>query len=187
LAQPGGLLIAVAVIAGVAGTGVWRAPERLRASARPAALLIRTAFAWLLVAALALAWLSGAALSRSEPVSRQYDDAVRHVLALGVFSTLIMGMALLVLPWLAMRRQRQGAGRREAWILWVLLSGATILRVTGAMLNGGSGTDRFWVMAAGGVLAILAVTYFAATVWRAARQRPEIPLIELSERPRPAG
>lgn len=179
LQQAGALLIAAAVAAAIACTGVWRAPERLRPSARRAALLIQTAYLWLAVAAASMAVSAVPALVRGRAVPPYQVDAMRHVLALGVFSTLIMGMAQLVLPWLAMRRQRPSAIRIETWTLWALLVGATALRAAGALLEGeGAGAGRFGVMAAGGALGIVAVALFAVSVLRAARTPPpEIPVI----------
>jgi hypothetical protein len=174
----GSLLLAAAIGGGIAGTGVWRKPERLRASARHAALLIRTAYVWLALVALALAWTGGRALAEGRPVPPADADAVRHALALGVFTTLLVGMASLMLPWLAMRRQRPGSARRETVVLWALLTTAAALRVTGAVMEReGVGAGRYHLMSLGGALAIVAVAYFASTVLRAARQPPvDIPL-----------
>ena len=178
LEQAGGVLIAAAIAGAVLQTGVWRQAERLRPSARHAAVLIRTAYIWLVVAALALAWVSLAGMLDGRIVRASEVDAIRHILAVGVFSTLLVGMAQLVLPWLAMRRQRPNSARIETWVLWSLLTSATVLRVAGA-LQGGAGDSRWWLMATGGLLAIVAVAYFAVTVLRAARQRPEIVVHEV--------
>jgi uncharacterized protein involved in response to NO len=181
LEQMGGVLIAAAIAGVVLQTGVWRPAERLRPSARHAALLIRTAYAWLAVAALGLAWVSLAGLLGGRIVRASEVDAIRHIFAVGVFSTLIIGMAQLVLPWLAMRRQRPNAARVETWTLWLLLTAATVLRVAGALLSSADAA-RWWLMAAGGLLAIIAVAYFAVTVLRAARLRPEIVVHEAVRR-----
>ncbi len=178
LQASGELLIAAVTAAAIAHTGVWRAPERLRPSARAAAVLIQTAYAWL---AAAMAWLAldaALALRSGRPLSPAHADAIRHMLALGAFTTLIFGMGQLVLPWLAMRRQRPATTRLETWSLWLLLTTATVLRVTGALLETrGIGVERYWPMAAGGVLALAAVAFFGVTVALAARTRPpEIPV-----------
>ncbi|MGH2586862.1 MAG: hypothetical protein ACRDJE_18265 [Dehalococcoidia bacterium] len=58
---------------------------------------------------------------------------------------------------------------------------ATALRVGGALLEGqGLGADRYWPMALGGGLAIIAIAAFAVAVLRAARHEP--PQIILRER-----
>jgi hypothetical protein len=118
------------------------------------------------------------ALRSGLPAPPAHADAIRHLLALGTFTTLVFGMGQLVLPWLAMRRQRPTTTRVETWTLWLLITAATALRVTGAVLEArGVGAVRYWPMAAGGVLALTAVGLFALTVLRAARTRPpEIPL-----------
>ncbi len=167
--QIGVLLIAAATFAAIAHTGVWRTPERLRPSARAAAILIQTAYVWLAGAMLWLAVDAALALRSGRPVPPAHADAVRHLLALGTFTTLVFGMGQLVLPWLAMRRQRPTTTRVETWTLWLLITAATALRVTGAVLEArGVGAVRYWPMAAGGVLALTAVAFFALTVLRAA-------------------
>jgi hypothetical protein len=169
----------------IAQTGVWRAPDRLRRSARNAALLIRTAYLWLAVAVLALLLTATTALVTGDPVPPYQADAVRHLLAIGVFSTMIMAMSRLMLPWLAMRRQRGPSSSIEVWALWVLWTSATVLRVTGSLLEGeGVGAARYWPMAAAGLLGLVAVAVFAVTLLRAARVRPpEIPVQITEHRP----
>lgn len=167
----GTLLLALGIAGVVQRTGVWREAERLRPDARHPVLLIKTAFVWLALTALVLAWGSVASLIDGRPVPPWQTDLVRHTLALGVFTSLIVAMGGLMLPWLAMRRQRPNHAHQEARLLWALLTGATALRVAGAILEGqGIGTDRFWPMAVAGVLGIAAVGYFAVAVLRAARQ-----------------
>jgi uncharacterized protein involved in response to NO len=177
----GSVLVAAAIVAGISRTAVWRRAERLRPSARPPALLVQTAFAWLALGCIALAYTGIAALWHGRPFPPYQADAVRHIFGLGVFSTLVAGMSELMLPWMAQRRQRQGALRREVVALWALFTGATILRVTGALLEGrGVGVSRYSVVAAAGVLGILAVAFLAATVLRAARQPSIYPVLERS-------
>jgi hypothetical protein len=54
------------------------------------------------------------------------------------------------------------------------LSGAPALRVGPALLETrGTGVERYWLMAVGGVLAIVAVGFFGLTVLRAARGRKD--------------
>jgi len=174
----GALLIVLATALAVAHTGVWRAPERLRPSARAAALLIQTAYVWLTAAMVWLALDAILALRSGRPLPPAHADAIRHMLALGTFTTLIVGMGQLVLPWLAMRRQRPTTTRAETWTLWLLLTAATVFRVAGALLETrGIGAARYWPMAVGGVLALTAVALFALTLLRDARPRPpEIPM-----------
>jgi uncharacterized protein involved in response to NO len=177
----GAISIAVAIAAVLVQTGTWRQPERLRTSARHTALLIRTASAWLALVALALMLTGVQSVFVGTPVLPGDADAIRHALAIGVFTTMLAGMAYLMLPWLAMRRMKPAALRRETLTLWALLTLATVLRVGGALLeDGGVGADRYWPMAAGGVLALSAIGLLASIVMRAAR--PETPEIVLHER-----
>jgi uncharacterized protein involved in response to NO len=178
----GALLLVAAVAAVLLHLGVWRAPERLRPPARPATLLVRSAFAWLALAMAGLAVAAISTLADGRPLQPERADALRHMLALGVFTTLIPGMAYLMLPWLAMRRAGAARLRREIRTLWLLLTAATVLRVLGALLIE-TGTDRFHLMAAGGVLGIAAVVFFAVMLLRAAHHPPpEIVLHEKAPR-----
>ncbi|MFN8558028.1 MAG: hypothetical protein U0531_12045 [Dehalococcoidia bacterium] len=179
LEAAGGLLVATGALGGAALTGVWRPPERLRTSARDSALLLRTAFAWLAVAALWLGVISTPALLTGRPAPAAHIDGIRHTLALGVVTTLILGMGQLVLPWLAMRRPRRGGGgRANGRALWALLLVATALRVAGALLEGRAAPEvRYGMMGLAGLLGFIAVAWFATSILRAARVRPpEIPL-----------
>jgi hypothetical protein len=146
--------------------------------------MLRTVAAWLALASLTLAWAALRALAGGRPIAPYEADAVRHMLALGVVTTLIVTMGYLLLPWMALRRQHQIAARRETWLLRSLLTGATALRVLGALLEGrGVGVVRYWPMAVAGVLALAAIAFFAVTLLRAARLRP----IALELRAEPAG
>jgi uncharacterized protein involved in response to NO len=176
--QAGALLIAVTIAVAIAQLGVWRAPVGLRPAARPLVLLFRTAYVWLGLAALWLGVAAVHALSSGAPVAPAQAHGVRHMLALGVFTTLLFGMAQLMLPWLAMRRASATRLRREAWVLWMQLTSATALRALGAVLElRGAGTERYVLIAVAGILGIAALLFFAVTIVRAAHFRaPEIPL-----------
>jgi uncharacterized protein involved in response to NO len=172
------LLLAGALAAGVAMTGAWRKAERLRPSARHVALLLRSALVWLALSAALLAVTGIEALWTGDRPAPYRADAVRHMLALGGFSMLVTGMSQLVLPWLAMRRQRGRTAVIETWTLWGLFNAAVLLRVAGPLMESrGAGSERFWPEAAAGVLGIIAVGFFASTILRAARPHaPEIPV-----------
>jgi uncharacterized protein involved in response to NO len=171
--QIGALSIAAAMIGAFVEAGIWRQPLGLRPSARHSVLLLRTAYIWMALAACLLAWSGARALLTGDPVSSYAQDAIRHMLALGLFSTLIAGMAQLVLPWLAQRRQRPGSAAAETLLLWSLFTLAAILRVSGALLAGaGAGGGRYWLIAASGMAGITAVIVLGLTILRAARQGP---------------
>ncbi len=174
LQAAGDLLVVAAVAGALLETGVWRQPLGLRLSARHATLLVRTVCVWLLLATALLAVDSVAALLQPESAAVIPAGAVRHMLALGVFSTMIAGMAPLMLPWLAQRRQQGYRAARETYVLWSLFTAATILRVSGALI-GGSRVST-WVIAVSGVLGISAVLVLGITVLRAARSvAPTVP------------
>lgn len=182
LQQAGALLIAAAIAAAIRLTGVWRPPTRLRPAARGAALLVRTAYAWLSLAAVVIVFIALPALTRGRPASPAGEDAVRHILGLGVITTLIVGMALLLLPWLGMRRLPGAAAQREARVLWALLTAATALRALGGLRGDDAGPAHDGPVALGGLLAISALAFFALRVVRAARgARTRIALHERSE------
>lgn len=168
----GELVLGVTLLAGLAWTGAWQAPARLRPAARRTALLLQTACAWLLLAALGLLWMGVRSVESGLPGPAYQADAVRHLVLVGTVTTLIVGMGQLVLPWLAMRRPHQRGAGLEHWVLWSLLTSATALRVTGALLEGaGAGSVRYSVMTAAGVCGIVAVSLFALSILRAARYR----------------
>ncbi len=174
----GAAIIAVAIVIELAGTAIWRPADRLRPVARHVVLLIRTACLWLVATAVWLAYDAAWELRHGLPVNAADGDGIRHILALGVFTTLIFGMGQLMLPWLAMRRQSPSNAAVETRIIWALITGATVLRVAGALMERqGSGQDRYWPMATAGVLGITALTFFGVTVLRAAhRDRQVIPV-----------
>lgn len=182
--QAGAVLIAAAMIGAFLETGVWKRPQGLRPSARHTTLLLRTALLWMLLAAGLLGFSAVSALPGNQRVAAYQADAVRHMLALGLFSTLIAGMAQLVLPALAQRRLRPARAKLETWVLWGLFTLAATLRASGALLEGGGvGSDRYWLITLSGLLGITAVGYLGFTVLRAARTPPpEILLHEVRER-----
>ena len=151
-------------------------PHRLRESARRSMAFVRCAYAWLLVAAVIQAVFGVRALW-DERLPEHYEvDAARHFLALGFVTTIIMGMALLVLPRLAMRRMQGRASRLLAISLLALLQGATAARGAGSLLANETRFDEgFWTMTAGGLFGIVAMVLFAWYLLRTPKQ-PEIPL-----------
>jgi hypothetical protein len=137
-------------------------PHRLRPSARRSVWFVRSAYAWLAVAA-ALQLLYAARALLDERALRYYEtDAVRHFVAVGFLTTMIIGMALLVLPRLAMRRPTERAATVVAPVLLGLLHAATAARGVGSMLIDETHVEGgFWTITAGGLAAILALAVFA--------------------------
>ncbi len=151
-------------------------PHRLRESARRSMAFVRSAYAWLLVAAAIQVFFGLRALWDGRLPAHYEADAARHFLALGFVTTIILGMALLVLPRLAMRRMQEQSSRLVANSLLVLMQGATAARGAGSLLANETRLDEgFWTMTAGGLFGILAMAVFAWYILRSPRQ-PEIPL-----------
>ena len=152
-------LVAFAWLSGV----IWMRADRVAAASRPAFWLARAGMAWLLAGAALLAWYAGWALADGTIIGAFEMDAVRHTLTVGVVTTMIAGMALLIVPEFAGRRLQHPG---EGWLLPLLavaLSAATALRVWPAV----AGIDwveatRYWPMFAAGSVAIVAVGLFAA-------------------------
>jgi len=178
------VLTASAMLGAFFETGVWKPPLGLRPSARPAALLIRTAYLWLLVASVLLASGGVAGVIDGLAMPPYLDDAIRHILALGVFSTSIAAMAQLLLPLLAQRRLQRRAAQREIWILWALFTLATTLRMLGALLQAGSAAaDSFGFIALSGLVGMSGVLYLASTMVAAIRRPPAEILLQEIRRP----
>lgn len=151
-------------------------PHRLRESARRSMNFVRSAYFWLLVAGGLQVYFGARALWADRAPAYYETDAVRHFLALGFVSMVIMGMAFLVLPRLAMRRLAGSPARLVAPVLLALLYGAAAARGAGGLLVNEAKLDTgFWTMSAGGVFGFLAVAVFVGyLVWNP--PQPEIPL-----------
>ncbi len=177
----GRLLVAVALLAIIGCMGIWRPASRLRGGVQPVALLLRSAYGWLSVAALLLVW--GAVQgSQQRAIAPFYaDDAARHLLALGVISMLVVGMAYLVAPMFAQERTGGRAMTVRVRLYAVLLGAAALLRAAGALLEpAGATSARYWAMTAAGVLGMAAVALFG---WRLVHgiRHPYVPVIAVRD------
>ncbi len=172
---------AVVVIAGAALTlfglvllgFVWQAgvlrpaANRIRPTSQPHLWLIRGAFAWLGVAAVLALYFGVTSVWHAELPSQDNFDALRHAVAVGVVTNLILGMSLMILPEFAMQRQHANAQRRLALLLALLVNLAALLRVAPALAGTGWSLDeRNASIAVAGSLAELALLLFAVTVLR---------------------
>jgi hypothetical protein len=189
----GRLILAVSLPGIVACMGIWRPASRLRGSVQPVGLLLRVAYGWLVVAAVLLAAGSIYGLAHAGPAPGYFDDTVRHTLALGVVSPMIVGMSYLVGPMFAQERSERSGLAKRIPLYVVLLGGATLLRAGGALLQGvGVTAGRYWPMTAAGLLAMAAVALFA---WRLIYgiRHPYVPVIPMhaisvsGRGPRPTG
>ena len=151
-------------LAGVWVVGIFRpAANRLAGASMHHIWLIRATFAWLLVAGGLSVYYGVRAAAGGEFIPAYGFDAVRHAVGIGVASTMIVGMAMLILPEFAIRRTRHPGERWPAFTVLALLSTAAALRVAAAVATPHwLDTDRYWPMAIGGMLAEGALVLFAA-------------------------
>ena len=177
----GRLVLALALLAAAGCMGVWRPASRMRGGLRSLALLLGAAYGWLAVAALVLIAGASYGLAHSGPAPGYFDDATRHILALGVISTMVVGMAYLVAPMFAQERTEGAPLSRRVRAYAGLLGAAALLRAGGALLEGvGVFTGLHWPMAVAGVLALAAVALFARRLIYGLRH-PYVPIIPSRE------
>jgi hypothetical protein len=107
----------------------------------------------------------------AELPSQTAFDAVRHTLGVGVVTVLITGMALMILPEVAVERQGSNRQRLMAMALLVLLNVSAALRVLPSFAASSLSLDeRDLSMALAGSLAEVALivftVYFFRLMWR---------------------
>lgn len=182
---PVNLGLALAGVALVGGAwltgGVQGMAIRLRPSSRVNALFLRSMALWLLGAGGYLTFVAARALAKDEPVAFTDLDAVRHMLALGVITMIIVGMASLITPVMAARRY---GGVPERWLVWVaaLLNIAAAARLAGALLDPVARFDeRWWLMAGAAVAAIFGLALFARPFLLP--QRASMPVLPVAHPP----
>ena len=171
VAALGGLLVVGAWL-----VGIFRpAANRVAGASQPHVWFIRSAFAWLAVAGgLALYYGLRAAVA-GEPIASEGTDAVRHAVAVGFATVMILGMAMLVVPEFAIRRMRHHAERLPSLFMLASLNTAAALRVSAAVAAPHwSGLDRYWPMAIAGGLAELALLLFLALFLQSWREKADI-------------
>jgi hypothetical protein len=172
-----GVAAAFALAAWASGVFQSRA-DRVAAASRTTFMLVRSAMAWLLLAAGLLAWYAGNGLADGRALNQFEVDAVRHVLAVGVVTMLIVGMGMLIVPEFAGRRLQHP---NEGWLvvgMVLALNAAVVLRAW-PPLEGVDwlGTARYWPMAASGVLALAVVATFALMFLQSYREQRGGPVI----------
>jgi hypothetical protein len=176
----GFLLVGAALILTVATLGIFRgAPHRLRASARRNMRFVRSAYAWLALAAVLQVYFAASALGDSRFVAAFETDAVRHFIAIGFLTTVIIGMAFLVMPALAMRRLGGRSANLIATVLLTLLHGTAAARGLGSLIaNEGHFDEGYWTMTVGGTLGILVMITFVGYILWNPKHPTEISLTE---------
>ena len=158
------LLTAVAFATSVWVSGALRSSENRVADASQTVFwFVRSAFAWLLVAALVTSWYAVRALLAGALPDTFELDAIRHILTVGVLTMMIIGMAMLIVPEFAGRRLQHPD---ERWLqrgMLIALNAAAALRLWPAIegVNWLAAT-RYWPIAASGGLASCVVIIFAA-------------------------
>ncbi len=163
IADAGLLLTAAAFVSVVWYTGVFHPrANRVAAASQAPFWFVRSAFAWLFVAALLIAWYATRGLIDGELPDQFAIDAIRHVLAIGVLTMMICGMGMLIVPEFAGRRLQHPNERMLILAMALALNIATALRVWPAL----EGLDwlentRYWPMAISGTLAELTIVVFA--------------------------
>lgn len=182
---PVNLGLAIAGLALVGGAwltgGVQGVAVRLRPSSRINALFLRSMALWLLAAGGYLAFVAIRGLAEDEPIAFADLDAVRHMLALGVITMIVVGMASLITPVMAARRF---GGVEERWLIWVAacLNVAAASRLAGAVLDPVTRFDeRWWLMAGAAVAAIFGLALFARPF--VLPQRSAVPVLPVAHPP----
>lgn len=159
------------------GGSVWGTATRLRPPSRPSARFIVAANRWAVIAGVLLAVDAVTAVASSRP-SEVLRDGALHACGLGFMTTLILGVAQLLMPAFAGERALSERGGPESWLSFPAITLAAALRVLGAALGG---DRRSAVVALSGVLAWIAVAAFAAGLlragrsWRRAAPKPAAP------------
>ncbi|HET8945228.1 MAG TPA: NnrS family protein [Dehalococcoidia bacterium] len=132
--------------------------------------VIRTAYAWLAVAFAIEVWFATRSLGTWNP---DFFEAgvVRHALALGFATQMVMGVARRLLPALAERPVRS---RLALDISFWLLNVAIVTRVLYAPFGGGSALVRYDHIAWSGVTAVIALILFVYGMARSMMGPPAV-------------
>ena len=143
--------------------------------------IIRTAYAWLVVAIAIDVWFATRSLGDWSPDFLQ-SGAARHAVALGFATQMIFGVGRRLLPALATRAVR---GRLALDVGFWTLNLAIVLRVGHALIPWGGVLFRFDHIAVSGALALLALLLFVYGILRSVLGPP--PVYEPGGKTRQAG
>jgi len=178
----GFLLVGAGLVLMVVTLGIFKGvPHRLRESARRNMRFVRSAYAWLALAAILQVYFAASALMDNRFVPALETDAVRHFIAIGFLTTVTVGMAFLVMPALATRRLSGRSASVVAIVLLMLLHGAAAARGLGSLIaNEGHFDEGYWTMTVGGTLAVLVMVIFVGYLWNP--NEPSAAQISLTER-----
>jgi hypothetical protein len=160
-----GLLCTAAAFVALAWTSGALTPgkSRVAAASRTQFWFVRSAYAWLVAAAVLTAWYATRGIIDAHGVGAFELDAIRHTLTIGLVTMMIVGMAMLIVPEFAARRMHHPNERFAILSMVVMLNAAAALRIWPAIegVNWLAST-RYWPMAASGALASTAVIAFGA-------------------------
>jgi hypothetical protein len=133
---------------------------------------VRSAFGWLALAAVLALYLGLKGLVDGSLPAYHAVDGLRHTLGLGVATTLIAGMGLLILPEFAGERQERPDQSQKSITLLFLLNAAALLRVAPALVGPELDADLGAAMqATAGIFAEAALIVFAGSFFRLALGR----------------
>lgn len=160
--------MAAGVLVFVFGLNLHRPSVRDETSdaAGPHELLIRTAYAWLVIALAIETWYATKGVAGDFRPDFLENGAARHALALGFVTQMIFGVGSRALPAFAGKKLHS---EKLVTIAWVLINMATILRVGPALFPWGSVTSRFDHIAVAGALALIALVIFGYNIMRTVR------------------
>ena len=144
-------------------SGALSPSSRVAPASRTQFWFVRSAFAWMLVAALLAVWYGVRDFRDGVPPDQFQLDALRHVVTVGVLTMMIVGMAMLIVPEFAGRRLQH---RDERWLHWAMIASlniASALRIWPALEGTGWLVDtRYWPIAISSLLASGVIIVFAA-------------------------
>lgn len=160
LAALGGFVIALRLYGRPAQPASRQGPNRWPAR------FIRTAYAWLLIAAGLNAAYALAAWT-GNPVPHPFMASYHHALTVGFISLMIVGMSMRLVPVFigAMNRQARMGG-----VIFALLLGGNTLRVLTESLAYLYGGPFYALMGLSGLVEVTALTLYAGLLWQAMRQ-----------------
>lgn len=143
-------------------SGALAPGSNVAAASRRQFWFVRCAFGWLAAAALLCAWYGARSFTDGRLPDQFEMDAIRHVVTVGVITTIIVGMGMLIVPEFAGRRLQHPHGGWLHIAMILALVVATALRVWPS-LEGVDWleTSRYWPMAVSGVLGAAVIAAFA--------------------------
>lgn len=145
-------------------TGVFHpSANRVAAASQAQFWFVRAALGWMLIAGVIIAWLALRALAEDRAPDAFALDAIRHTLAIGLLTMMIVGMGMLIVPEFAGRRLQHPGEQPIVLAMAVALNAAVALRIWPALEGAGWIADtRNVPIAVAGVLAEAVVLIFAA-------------------------